>query len=263
VDTAPVEFSTFKSTTTRDTSMTVVALLAKPPRPGIALPDLAESTALTPAEAAELYAAMLEDAIRTVLESGGELVVTYRTAETLPEHHEAEESAETQLREVASNATDAVDALRFEPQVGSTQSARVGNTVTHLLETEGATSAAVLRPEAPLLERTHVDSMAMKLRTNEVVLGPTTRGRVYAAGFASTIDFADALDSRPLETLAKRGEETGHSVEFQPMLPLVETDRDLATLHAMLQARSHAGRPVPAATTAMLERLDVGNTNAR
>jgi glycosyltransferase A (GT-A) superfamily protein (DUF2064 family) len=236
--------------------MTVVALLAKPPQPGVVLPELTDSTPLNAAEAADLYAAMLEDAMRTVLDSGGELLVNYRPVETLPEY-EAEETVEAQLRGIAATATEAVDAIRFEPQVGATSSARVGNTIAHLLEEEQASSAAVLRPETPLLERTHLDSMAMKLRTNDVVLGPAADGGWYAAGFSAPIDFEDVLEGRPLETLTERASEDDRTVEFESMLPTLDSEAGLATVLSMLQARTHADRPVPAATTAMVEQLGI------
>jgi len=237
--------------------MTVVALLADPPREGAALPALPETSPLSSVEAAELYTAMLEDAIRTVLDSGGTLIVNYLPETLLPEAQRTGESVKASLRAIAANATDAVDELRFEPQVGSSPAARVGNTITHLLEEEQARSAAVLRPTVPLLERSHIDSAAMKLRRHDVVLGPASDGRWHFAGFGSPIDFENALEHPPIETLAARAVEAGRSTEFLPLLSLVETGDDLATLLSLLAARQHADRRVPAATTAALERFDL------
>jgi hypothetical protein len=237
--------------------MTVVALLADPPREGVSLPMLSETAPLSAAESVELYAAMLEDAMRTVIDSGGELIVNYRPDELLPEDRQTGESVEPELRGIAATATDAVDEIRFEPQVGSTPSARVGNTITHLLEEHAASSAAVLRLETPLLARRHIDSAAMKLRRDDVVLGPATDGRLYFAGFGSPIDFEHALESQPLETMTTRAADAGLSTEFLSMQPLVERGSDLATLLPMVRARLRADRRVPAATTAALEALDL------
>jgi hypothetical protein len=63
-------------------------------------------------------------------------------------------------------------AVRFERKVGSSRSARVGNTVTHLLEEENAQSVGVLEPTVPLVNRTEIDGAAMSLRRHELVHGP-------------------------------------------------------------------------------------------
>jgi glycosyltransferase A (GT-A) superfamily protein (DUF2064 family) len=226
--------------------MTVVAVLAAPPRPGLALPQLADTTPLSEAEAAELAAAMLKDTLRAVEASGGELLVNYRPDSLLSaDHVDPEVSAESELRSVAEDALNDPEAARFEVQVGSTPSARAGNTVTHLLEQEGVQSAAVVRGDAPLLRRSTIDSAAMKLRTNEVVLGPSTDGRVYYAGFTAPIDFEESFTTPELETLVDRANDAEVDTEFIEMFPTVRTGSDLATLVASIRARWQAGRVVP------------------
>lgn len=229
--------------------MTVVALMADPPRPGLVLSDLAATSPLSEAEAANLYAAMLKDSMVSVARSGGDLLVNYRSEDLLPaEHRDEEGTAEAELRALAVEALDDPDEARFEVQVGSDFSARAGNTMTHLLRDEAVQSAAVVRGDAPLFTRAKVDSLAMKLRTNEVVLGPSTEGRSYVAGFTEPVDFAGAFAPPEVETLTTRANDAGHDVAFMEMQPTVRTGADLLTLVPAIRARWQASRIVPGYT---------------
>lgn len=226
------------------------AVLADPPRPGLVLPRMTETAPLSPAEAADLYVAMLRDVTRAVERSGGDLLVNYRPEDALPADYRVDTSdggadAETEIRAAVEPALDEPDAARFEVQVGETFAGRAGNTATHLLAREGVTSVALVEPTAVFLGRTHVDGAAMKLRRSEVVLGPADRGRVYYAGFTDTVDFADAYAPPAVGTLAARARDAGHDVDFVEMLPVVETGRDLASALALVDARRTADRPVP------------------
>ncbi|WP_435065669.1 hypothetical protein [Halobaculum sp. EA56] len=225
--------------------MTVVAVLADPPRPGLALPALAESTPLDADAAADLYAATLKDTFRAVERSGGDLLVNYRPDDLLPDEHVTGTTSEAELRALAGEALEDVTDARFEPQVGSSVSARAGNTATHLLREEGVDSVAVTRGTAPLLTRPVIDSAAMKLRGNQTVLGPSTRGRTYYAGFTAPVDFEAALGDAELETLVDRANDAAHSVEFLPMHVAVETAADLRDLLPVLWSRIEAERVVP------------------
>jgi glycosyltransferase A (GT-A) superfamily protein (DUF2064 family) len=237
--------------------MTVIAVFADPPRPGLVLPELAESSPLSEAEAAELYAATLKDTFRAAEHSGGELLVNYRPDDLLPdefadEGNEDAQSAEAEIRALAADALENPDDARFEVQVGSTFPARAGNTVSHLLNEEEVQSVAVVPGTAPLLTRKEIDSAAMKLRRNEVVLGPSERGGVYFAGFTDTPDFEDAYATPAVETLTHRARDAGHEVGFLPGMTRVETGDDLASLVPLLNARVNAERVVPEHTTVLL-----------
>ncbi|WP_224337374.1 TIGR04282 family arsenosugar biosynthesis glycosyltransferase [Haloprofundus halobius] len=235
--------------------MTVVAVLADPPRPGLVLPNLAETSPLTESEAADLYAAMLRDTFLAAVRSGGELLVNYRPDDLLPDEFVTDEPAAAAVRAVAADALGDLSDVRVEKQVGSTFDARAGNTVSHLLNTEGEQSVAVVRGNAPLLTRTLVDSAAMKLRSTPVVLGPSTDGRCYYAAFTDTIDFAEAFTASEIETLAARGHDAGLDVDFVPMQPTIETGEDLLTVLPMLHARREAGRIVPKHTAEFVAEL--------
>ena len=233
--------------------MTVVAVPADPPREGVVLPRLPDTSPLSAAEAADLYEAAFKDVVSAVAGSGADLLVNYRAEEDLPDWDG--ERPEAQLRAAVADALGSAEEARFEVQVGSSRAARVGNTVTHLLETESVQSAAVLSPAAPLVDRTKVDEAAMKLRRNEVVLGPGEAGRAYYAGFTAPVDFEGAYAPPVLESLTNRGADAGHDVAFLPMLPVIETGRDLATVVSTVRARTRAGSIIPEHTATVLADL--------
>lgn len=243
--------------------MTVVAVMAEPPRPGRVLSRVVDETPLSPGEAANLYEASLSDAVRAAATSGGDLLVNYRAPAPDDGADGDAESAdpETTLRAVVEDALSDLEddphvgEPRYEPQVGSTEAARVGNTVTHLLEEEGVQSAAALWPTAPLAGRTEVDGAAMKLRSAPTVLGPTTTGGVYYAGFTEPVDFEAALAPPAVETLAERTASAGGRAEFVETVPSVATPTGLATTTALIRARLRADRAVPSYTAAAVEAL--------
>jgi glycosyltransferase A (GT-A) superfamily protein (DUF2064 family) len=237
--------------------MTHIVVFADPPRPGLALPKLAESSPLSESEAADLYAATLKDTFDAVERSGGDLLVNYRPDDLLPEEFAGEESAEAEVRALAADVLESPSDARFEVQVGSTFSARAGNTVSHMLEQEAVNSVAVVPGTAPMLTRQEIDSAAMKLRRNEVVLGPSESGRVHFAGFTETIDFEDAYATPEVETLTDRALDAGHDIGFLPFKTRIETGEDLCSLVALLNARAEAGRFVPEHTMLLLRELDL------
>ncbi|MFB6178281.1 MAG: hypothetical protein ABEI77_00990 [Halorientalis sp.] len=245
--------------------MTTVAVLADPPRPGLVCSTLADETPLSRQETAELYTAMLRDSCRAVEQSGGDLLVNYRADDDVPEEFAGEESAEAAVRAAVRPALDDPDEARFEVQVGSTFAARVGNTVTHLLEQEEVATAAAVEPTAPFLARQGIDNAAMKLRRNEVVLGPASDGRVYYAGFSAPIDFDGAYTQPTVRTLTDRGDDAGLGVDFLPMQPVLESEADLVTVLTQIQARQRAGRQVPEYTTEFFDEigLDVREADDR
>ncbi|MGB9965427.1 DUF2064 domain-containing protein [Halobacterium hubeiense] len=238
--------------------MTVVAVPVDPPREGLVLSELADASPLSEAETASLYEAMAADAFRAVTESGGDLLVNYRPDDQLPDEHVPEGAdAEREVRGLVEDVLDEEQAAaaRLEVQVGSSKHARVGNTVTHLLNNEGAASVAVLEPDAPLVARKHVDSAAMKLRRNPVVVGPSRGGRLYFAGFREPVDFEGAWDVPEIENVTARAVDAGHDVDFLHEQTRLRTAGDLVSLVAELRARRAAGRFVPAYTTAYVEDL--------
>lgn len=239
--------------------MPTTAVLCDPPHEGLVLSELAATTPLSAAEAADLYAAMCADVFRAVDASASDLLVNYRPDEKLPGDYEDADvdDAESAVRALADAALDDPGTARYEVQVGSTFAARMGNTVSHLLDAEEASSVAVIEPTAPFLTRGDLDGMAMKLRRSDVILGPTSGGRVHYAGFASPIDFEDADAPPAIETLTDRAHDAGHEVDFGPMAPVIETREDLIGALSLIRARRRAGREVPTRTAACLDDLGV------
>lgn len=240
--------------------MTTVAVLCDPPRPGLVLPHLPDASPLSAGEAADLYAAMLQDVAVAVDDSGGDLLVNYRPEDALPEAHRAapgEPQAETTVRGVLADVLEAPGETRFEVQVGEPFAHRAGNTITHLLETEDTRTAAVVEPTAAFLARSDVDNAAMTLRHADLVIGPAHGGRVYYAGFAAPVDFEDAFAPPAVRTLTDRARDGGLSVGLLPIQPVIETGEDLATALVIGRARQRAGRAVPEHTLTCLEDLGV------
>lgn len=243
----------------------IVVVPVDPPREGLVLSSLVDETPLSAAEALALYEATVTDVLRAVAASGGELLVNYRDAATLPDEFgdgdpEAEVRALTvdALGDLATGDTDGIDGndgVRFERQVGSSRTARVGNTVTHLLEREDASSVGVLEPTAPLVRRTEIDGAAMSTRRHDVVLGPSSEGRTYFACFGEPVDFADAYAVPEVATLASRANEAGLGIGFAPMLPTVATATGLRSTIAILEARGVAATPGGEATAAVIDDL--------
>lgn len=240
--------------------MTVVAVLADPPREGVVLKGLVKSSPISAAEAVRLYEALFRDMVRAVDRSASDLLVNYLPDESLPSEAQTDTAPEAELRAIVLDELDPgdeMDGVRFEPQVGSTFSARAGNTTTHLLEEEEATSVAIVRPNIPFIARTVLDSASMKLRQSDAVLGPAPDGRVHFAGFRKPIDFEAAWEPPALGTLTDRAVEDDLDVDFIPMQPVIETGRDLATAIVQMRSRIEAERIVPVNTATVLGELDI------
>ena len=234
----------------------IVVVPVDPPRDGLVLASLAERTPLSEAEARQLYEATTADVLQTVASSGGDLLVNYRDDETLPAEYNGGDP-EAEVRSLVDDALteESASNVRLERQVGSTRSARVGNTVTHLLEREETASVGVLEPTAPLVGRTEIDGAAMSIRRHDVVLGPSSSGRTYFAAFSDSIDFADADTVPELATLATRAADAGLDTGFAAMFPVVATEAGLCATVATLEAQRAAGRIQALETAAVIDEL--------
>jgi hypothetical protein len=237
--------------------MTLVAVLADPARAGLVLDSLVDDAPLDAADAARLYEASLEDTLAAADASGGSTLVNYRGDDTLPDEYVTDTPAEVDVRALASDVLDPdADDVRFEVQVGSTFDARVGNTVTHLLENDpDVSSVLALDALAPLAGRKDVDSISMKLRRSPVVLAPSDDGTVWAAAFAEPIDFQGAYTQPALETLTQRGVDAGHDVDFAATYPRIDSAVGLRATVAQIRARQRADRVVPERTTQVVDEL--------
>ena len=232
----------------------IVVVPVDPPQTEFVPRSLVDESPLGESEALDLYEAAVRDVVRSVIASGGDLLINYRDGDTLPESS-VDADPEADWRELLAPTIDDAETIRFEPQVGSTPSARIGNTVAHLLDQEGAASVGVLQPTAALVQRTHIDGAAMSVRRHEVVLGPDGTGSVYFAAFTEPVDFEDAYHEPALSRLASRAEDRDHSIGFAPTIPTIEDPAGLAGTIAAIEAYRSASRSLPEATAAVIDDL--------
>ncbi len=249
-------FDAFKGDPDRSPLMHVVVPLDPPDaqNPPAALEALEPD--LNPGVATDLYRGAAMDVVRAVAASGGDLLINYRHEETLPAGTTVDDPV-GRVQELVSTALGETESVRFERQVGSNKSARVGNTVTHLLEREGVQTVGVLEPTAALVGRTEIDGLAMALRRNDVMLGPSLTGDVYVAAFAEPIDFTAVYADRPVATIAEAGVAADLAVGFAPRVPTVASRTGIRGTAAEIIARRAAGTAIPEATAEVLETVDV------
>lgn len=230
--------------------MTTVVVMATLPDDDSVLPALQSGT-LSTEVASALYRASLADVCETIQHGEADLLINYPD----PERVEEDVDPETTLRRFLDEELRDPDSVRYEVQVGETYAGRVGNALTHLLDSEEHPTAAVVEPTVPLLRREHIGTVAMKLRTGDVVLGPSPGGDLYFAGFNEPVDFADSYATPAVETMTSRAVDAGLSVEYLPVLPRIDTPSGLATTVSLVRARAAADRIVPSRTSACIEEF--------
>ena len=229
--------------------MTTVVVLAAPPVPEC-VPTLIETDA---ERNCALYRAMLADVCATIQHGEADLLINYADPETVPDGVDPEASVRDLLAAELEDPND----VRYEAQAGSDEASKIGNAVTHLLDTEGIPTAAFAKPTALFLRREHIGTTAMQLRTSDVVIGPSTAGRIAFAAFGAPVDFTDAFAPPAVETLTERARDAGLDVSFLPTTPLWESPSDRQTALATLRARLRAGALVPDRTAELVADWDL------
>lgn len=238
--------------------MTVITLFVDPPRPGLVFPDLVEQSALSAGEAAELYQAIFQDLLLSATASGGDVLINYRPDDLLPTKFTDEsEPAAEKISQIAASTIETLDNIRFEVQIGSTQSARVGNTVTHLLDKEDHSSVGILQPTVASISRSDLDSAAMKQRRADVVIGPGQANTIYYAGFSTPIDFSGVFDSSPLASVIQGANDADLKISLLDMHPVLSDIQGLKTYISHAHARKRAGLPFAEHTVDVIETLDL------
>jgi hypothetical protein len=226
--------------------MTTVVVLADPPVrecvPTL-LPESGDS-----GRNVALYRAMLADVCATIQHGEADVLINYRDPETVPDHVDPEAT----VRELLESELAEPDAVRYEVQAGSDDASKIGNALTHLLDTEEQPTAGFARPTALFVRREHIGTTAMHLRTSDVVVGPATGGRVSFGAFTESLDFTDVFAPPAVETLTERARSAGLDVAFLPTTPLWEEPADRRSVLSLLRARMRAGALVPDRTADLI-----------
>lgn len=192
----------------------------------------------------DLYHALSADAVTAVYESGGALYLAIADGNASARRF-AEELCETVLPEAESAPIIAVQGDNGEPIPA--------HTLGVLRERSEAASIGVLDSRAALVERTHLDTAAMRLRRDEITLGPTPTGHWYYFGTSLPLDALPKRIDAPIDALTGSIESEDRSVGFLPMLLTIDSQRSIAGMRAILTAMSTGKAGVAPYTTAWLE----------
>ncbi|MFB6162691.1 MAG: hypothetical protein ABEJ86_04525 [Halococcoides sp.] len=225
--------------------MPTIVVRTPPPHPA-AVADGSLGDALDEDTRVALREALLCDACRAVAASGSDPLVTVEPI--------AGDRADDRALDAVEAALDRglETAPRVEPQVGSTPSARLGNTVTHLLDERSSVGVVFA---GAIVDRSTLDQATIQLRTADVVLGPAPGGRLAYAGFVDPIDFESALDAPAIRTVADRAEEADRETTTIDLRPRVTDRETLADVTALVEARRRAGDRVPETLAAWIEEF--------
>lgn len=187
---------------------------------------LVASTPLTFDEVTKLMVATCQDVCHAVAGSGGEAFIVPLEPETsIPGWTNPSEITE----EIARTATDADNEITVTPTqpVDETGMQRLLDLVR---ERSDEASLAVVTPVTPLIQRRHVDAAAMRLRTSDVVVGPTSRCGWYFFGVSRETDLTLGPDACALPTITRDVLEAEVSIASIPFLPRMETNEELSTI---------------------------------
>lgn len=239
--------------------MTTVAVLVEDSSKRTLLSDLVERNVLSRGETGDLFEAMVRDVIGTVDRSGGEVVVAARTDDVdlggTDPHGETDESLRHRFGEAVEGE------LEVEVSGESDRASWIEAVLRSLLDRPGVETAAVVPASVPMLERTHVDGAAMRLRRSSMVLGPDHRGGTFYVGTDGSAAFGGGLDPSVEVSLVREARRRGSEVDFLPVVPTVRGGRDLRWLVGHVEALRAAGRRVPARTAAWIDGVGATMTD--
>lgn len=149
------------------------------------------------------------------------------------------------------------DALPSDAEVGVIEEVDgQRETLVALRDRSDAASVAILDPITPFIARRHLDSAAMRLRREDVTIGPTPTGGWYFLGTRlETDELPDAIDG-DVAHVVDTSVDADRTVGYLPILPAVGGETDLEQVGALLAAMRRSGRAVGPYTTAWFERRD-------
>ena len=204
---------------------TCVVLFVKKPAPGFVKTRLHDCC--SPEEAADIYRAFVVDSARIVQQTKAELkIVAY-------DPPEAEGSVADLLGDVG---------FTYVPQLGGDLGERMHRMIRRSREM-GATRTVIIGSDSPSLPPGYVDDALELLRSNGVVLGPSTDGGYYLIGQSSpdirpfrSIDWSTgSVFEQTLQRLE------GTAIALLPPWYDVDTPAEAAFLRVHLEALERAG----------------------
>lgn len=237
--------------------MTSLAVELPPLETPRVISSLSAETSLSETEARELLLSVTKDVVRAVDESGGDLVVIGTSATTPATKEVGWDDPERGTRVLLEQALP--DGA--EPPVvwrdGSGSPAGLEAILAAAGETAPAASTAVVRTISPLLQRRHIDAAAMRLRTHDVVLGPSTGCRWYLAGISKGFSFDPAGAEAQLTALAVGAAEANGELALLPCLPGIMTASELASVVSILEVSRLTEHAIAPHTRAWLDQTSV------
>lgn len=196
---------------------------------------------------ADLFHALVADAALAVDESGGDLFLA------VPASSESavafvEDIRDTVLEDASNGTIVHVETDAPIPPVGSTLRA--------VRDRSTAASIGVLDPATALVGRRHLDTAAMRLRRDDVVLGPTPEAGYFFFGTALDPETLPERMSPEFDAVTTEAGERG-SVGFLEMLPVVTRPDHVGSLAALVAGLNADNRTVaPFASAYFEERTD-------
>ena len=216
------------------------ALFARQPRAGQVKTRLL--SVLEPQVAADLYAAFLCDTAATLAACCADHKIVAYTGEG------AEESLPMML--------SGLGAFDYRAQVDGSLGDRMQALFAASFD-DGATATVLIGTDSPSMPRHLIDEALQRLKTHDIVLGPSTDGGYYLLGLSRLVpELFHGIDwgsgNVLTQTLAAAGD---RSLSLLPVWYDVDLPAEAAFLRAHLQALRQAGQEVGEHSLAALEGL--------
>lgn len=240
--------------------MTAIGILGLPPDSASIVSNLRDTTALEIEQIQSLVAGVTQDTARAAFESGGEpLVVVPKDpgAGIIPN---GSPDVRTYLESILEPVVPENDSIQWYEHDAAP--GRSLNTVLDgLAEVSNAASVAVIAPLTPFVQRRHVDTAAMRLRSADLVVGPATDGCGYFIGRHRDRAGADWSGTADLDGVVSAAQDTGEEVDWLPILPSIGQQSPMEPLRSILQLAAVAEKPVAPATRSWLSAVDLSALN--
>lgn len=225
--------------------MTDIAVPAVRPAQRARRIGLPESEAIV-----DLFHAACADAASAVEESGGELYLAITTQEPPTGQRDARAFADELADTVLDEDATILDVPGEDGVPDTTQ------TLASVRADSDAASVAVLDPRVPLIGRQHLDTAAMRLRRNDVVIGPTPTGGCYFVGTSLAADALPRVWDTDIDATTRALAETDNALGFIAILPRLAHADTISGITALVNAFNRSDQSVAPFTRACLDRYD-------